>query len=65
MSKNTRTRKRPTTHAFVLGMRAFRKICAVEGIEPSKELEADLVRLSGLPAEERRLALMEKYGRVR
>lgn len=64
MSKTTKTRNRPTTDAFVLGMRAFRKIAAVEGIVPSKELEADLAELGELPAEERRLALMEKYGRA-
>jgi len=65
MSKTIKSRKRAAMGAFVLGMCAFRKICAVEGIMPSKELEADLARLRGLPVEERRLALMERYGRVR
>ncbi len=62
MTKTIKTGRKSSSGTFVLGERAFRKISAVEGIKPSKRLSADLVEVSGLPAETRRSILAAKYG---
>ena len=65
MTKNTKTGSGTRSGTFVLGERAFRKISAVEGIKPSKQLSADLVAVMNLPAEKRRSILSAKYGTKR
>ena len=65
MTKNTKTRGSTRSGTFVLGERAFRKISAVEGIKPSKQLSADLVAVMNLPGEKRRSILSAKYGTKR
>jgi hypothetical protein len=62
MTKSTKIRRKPVSGTFVLGARAFRKISAVEGIELSHSLDAELARTSELPASKRRTILSEKYG---
>jgi hypothetical protein len=63
MAKNEKTHREARTGKFVLGQGAFRKISAVEGIKPSKRLEADLTRVKGLSAEKRRTVLAGEYGK--
>jgi len=63
MTKATKTPRNARTGRFILGERAFRKISAVEGIKPSKRLEADLTRLKNLPADKRRTVLSGEYGK--
>jgi hypothetical protein len=52
---------------FVLGRAHFAKISAVEGIHLTPEMEADFREFDrlGLSSEERRKAILRKYGRVR
>jgi hypothetical protein len=63
MSKSTKIARDARTGQFVLGQKAFRKISAVEGIKPSKRLEADLKRVKDMPAERRRSVLAGEYGK--
>jgi len=63
MSKSTKIARDASTGQFVLGQKAFRKISAVEGIKPSKRLEADLKRVKDMPAERRRNVLAGEYGK--
>jgi hypothetical protein len=63
MSKSTKIARDASTGQFVLGQKAFRKISAVEGIKPSKRLEADLKRVKDMPAERRRSVLAGEYGK--
>ncbi len=53
----------PTAHT--IGRRGFAKISAIEGIALSQEAEADFREFDhrGLSIEERRKALLRKYGR--
>jgi hypothetical protein len=62
MTKIAKTARKTDSGAFVLGLRAFQKISAVEGIRPSKQLNADLLRVMELPAAKRRSVLSAKYG---
>jgi hypothetical protein len=50
---------------FTLGHAAFAKICAVEGLYFTEEMEKDLQELDrkGLSPEERREFLIAKYGK--
>jgi len=58
----TKTPQRPGT--YTLGRRGFAKISEVEGIRPSRELEADFHEFDrqGLSPAERRRLLARKYG---
>jgi hypothetical protein len=51
--------------SFTLGRESFAKISAVEGIRLSREMQRDFQEFDrrGLSAEERRRAIMNKYGR--
>jgi hypothetical protein len=52
-----------STGQFVIGRNAFGRVSAVEGIVPSRRLEADLRRLDGVSHEKRRGVLAAKYGK--
>lgn len=61
MGKTTKSSKEPGS--FILGRDSFAKISAVEGIRPSRRMNADFREFDreGLSAEERRSALTVKY----
>jgi hypothetical protein len=61
MAKTTKSSKEPGS--FILGRDGFAKISAVEGIRPSRRMDADFREFDrkGLSAEERRSALTGKY----
>lgn len=63
MVKSTKVGRDARTGQYVLGQRAFRKISAVEGVKPSRRLEADLKRVKDMPAEKRRSILAGEYGK--
>ncbi|MBJ7533314.1 hypothetical protein JDN40_04225 [Rhodomicrobium vannielii ATCC 17100] len=63
MTKSAKIPRNATSGTFVLGQRVFRKISAVEGIKPSKQLNADLQQVMHLPPEQRRSILYAKYGK--
>lgn len=62
----TRAKHRAST-GFTLGRRAFSKISAVEGIQLTPEMEADLREYDerGLSISKRRTAIFEKYAKTR
>jgi hypothetical protein len=61
----TRTKSPRRKGAFTIGRTGFVKISEVEGIRPSRRMEADFQDFDrkGLSAEERRRAIARKYGR--
>ena len=63
MAKGMKIPRTTRSCTFVLGQSAFRKISAVEGIKPSKRLDADLARVKIMPAEKRRIVLAGEYGK--
>lgn len=63
MAKSTRIGRDAKTGRYIIGDKAFRKISAVEGIKPSKQLEADLRHVQGMSAEKRRTTLAGVYGK--
>jgi hypothetical protein len=62
--KNRRSTK---SDSHTIGRKGFAKISAVEGIRITAAMEADFRSFDkkGLPADERRRLLTEKYGKAR
>ena len=62
-----RSKPIPPKPGFTLGREAFAKISAVEGIALTPGMKEDFraFEREGLSAEERRAALVRKYGRKR
>ena len=60
---STWTKRDVESGTFVLGRSAFATISAAEGVHLSKQMNADLHRLDGASASERRRVLAGKYGR--
>ena len=56
-------KRNASTGQFVLGRKAFALISAVEGIQLSEGLDADLARLASVPSHERLRVLSRKYGK--
>jgi hypothetical protein len=63
MTKTIKIGRDARSGRFIIGEKAFRKISAVEGIKPSKRLEADLTRVRDMPADKRRTVLAGVYGK--
>jgi hypothetical protein len=64
MKKTAKTGRKPSADTFVLGERAFKKICAVEGIKLSEVLSSDLAHVKDLPAAERLSYLSQNTGKI-
>ncbi len=61
MAKSVKSGRAGRSGTFVLGALKSGRICAVEGIRPSKRLQEDLERLKGCSSERRRTILAAKY----
>jgi len=61
------SKKKTTRSDFVLGLKAFEKISAVEGIKLSPEMRRDLQKIEDKPddSEATKRLLLEKYRRPR
>jgi hypothetical protein len=66
MKKAPSKPSRRTPKDFVLGRQHFAKISAIEGIHLTAEMEADFAEFDrlGLSPEERRKAILRKYGKA-
>lgn len=67
MKKIRAATSKRTRVGFIIGRSDFAKISAIEGIRITASMEADFREFdkNGLSANERRVAIVRKYGRAR
>lgn len=62
MTKNSKSNRNRGTGQFIIGMRDFARVGAVEGIVASKRLKEDLRRLENASPDKRRAVLAKIFG---